>query len=48
MHWMDVCTDPTAQTATVESTIAANPLAHPDQLVAVWIDEDATVPPTTF
>jgi hypothetical protein len=42
MHWMDVCTDPEAHTATDGPTIAANPLAHRDQLGAVWIEEGTT------
>jgi hypothetical protein len=42
MHWIDVCTDPGAHTASAGSTIAANSIAHRDQLVAVWIEEGAT------
>jgi hypothetical protein len=44
MHWTNACTDPAAHTATGGSTIAAIPLGHQEQLVAVWIEEDVTLP----
>jgi hypothetical protein len=42
MHWMDVCTDPRARTGA--GTVAATSLTHRDQLVAVWIEQDTTLP----
>lgn len=43
MHWFDVCTDPGAHKGTGGSAIATNPHAHRDQLVAVWIEQGATL-----
>lgn len=41
MHWIDACTDPRGHGATGDSTIAANPVTHENQLVAEWIGADA-------
>jgi hypothetical protein len=41
MHWTDVCTDPSGHRVAGDSTIAANPVTHRDQLVAEWIEADA-------
>jgi hypothetical protein len=41
MHWTDVCTDPSSHRIAGDSTIAANPVTHRDQLVAEWIEADA-------
>jgi hypothetical protein len=46
MHWIDVCTDPAAHRVTAGSTVASNSLTHRDQLVAVWIEQDASLPRT--
>lgn len=46
MHWMDICTDPEAHRETRLSTAVRNPLTHRDQLVAVWIEQGATLPLT--
>jgi hypothetical protein len=45
MHWIDICHAPAAHAAIRGLTIAPNPIAHRDQLVAVWIEEGATLPP---
>jgi hypothetical protein len=44
MHWIEVCAGPKAHQVRGESTIAANPLTHRDQLVAVWIEQGAARP----
>ena len=44
MHWIEVCADPEAHRVRSESTIASNPLTHPDQLVAVWMEQGAARP----
>jgi hypothetical protein len=42
MHWTDVCTDPSGHRVAGDSTIAANPVTHRDQLVAVGIQQDSS------
>jgi hypothetical protein len=44
MHWIEVCADPKAHRVSGESTTAANPLTHRDQLAAVWIEPGAARP----
>ena len=46
MHWVDVCTDPAAHRTTGGSSIATNRVTLRDQLVAVWIEQGASLPRT--
>lgn len=42
MHWIDVCTEPLAQTAPGVRSVAKNSVAHQDHLVAVWVEQSET------
>ena len=42
MHWIDVCNNPVMHSASGRSTVADNPFAHKDQLVAEWIEQGGT------
>ena len=46
IHWIDVCTNPAAHKVTGGSNTVTNPLTHRDQLAAVWIEQDVTLPRT--
>ena len=45
MHWIDVCTDPVAHSVTGPTKVGTPSITHRDQLVAVWIEQGATVQP---
>jgi hypothetical protein len=38
MPWIEACTDPRAHMVIGDSNIATNPITHPNQLMAVWIE----------
>ena len=44
MHWIDACTDPKAHRVATATSIAASPITHHDQLVAVWMEQTSVLP----